>query len=183
VKVEAAGRADSAEFEVRPNPRGHATPEDLAAQFDLLAAIRDRLSETHLAVLQLRDAKAQATELGERAARLGRGDALQKRAKELAAKLDAIERELINPDIQAPLDGLNYPPRFDHEWTYLAGLVAGADRRPTVAERQRYEELRTQLAAIQSRIKVVMDTDVAQFNQAVAALNIPPVAPAPRIDR
>jgi len=28
-----------------------------------------------------------------------------------------------------------------------------------------------------------MDTDVAQFNQAVATLNIPPVAPAPRVDR
>jgi len=183
VKLEVAGHADSATFEVRPHPKGHATPDDLTAQFDLLAAIRDRLSETHFAILKLRDTKAQATDLGERAARLGRGDALQKRAKSLSAKLDTLERELMNPDIQAPLDGLNYPPRLDHEWTYLAGLVAQADRRPTAVELQRYDELKKQLEAVEARIQVVMDTDVAQFNQAVATLNIPPVAPAPRVDR
>jgi len=183
VKLEVAGHADSATFEVRPHPKGHATPDDLTAQFDLLAAIRDRLSETHFAILKLRDTKAQATDLGERAARLGRGDALQKRAKGLSAKLDTLERELMNPDIQAPLDGLNYPPRLDHEWTYLAGLVAQADRRPTAVELQRYDELKKQLEAVEARIQVVMDTDVAQFNQAVATLNIPPVAPAPRVDR
>ncbi len=184
VRLRVGGWADSAAFEVRPHPKGHASPADLRTQFDLLAAIRDRLNETHVAVMKLRDVRVQAKELGERAERLGKGDALKRQAKALDEKLTAIERELINPDIQAPLDGLNYPPKLDHEWTYLAGIVASADRRPTAASSLRYQELRAQLDAIQGRIRGVMDKDVADFNAEVRKLEIPPVTAAPpRVER
>jgi photosystem II stability/assembly factor-like uncharacterized protein len=183
VRLRVGSWADSASFEVRPHPRGHASPADLRVQFDLLAAIRDRLSETHLAVLGLREAKTQAKDLGDRAERMGKGDGLKKRAAELGDKLTTVERELTNPDIQAPLDGLNYPPQLDNEWTYLAGIVGSADRRPTAAAAQRYQELKARLDAIQVRVRGLMEKDVAEFNREVMRLGIPPVAAAPRVAR
>ncbi|HEX9148673.1 MAG TPA: hypothetical protein VF958_05865, partial [Thermoanaerobaculia bacterium] len=50
VRLTAGGRSLTETFEVRPHPAGFATAEDLKAQYDLLSAIRDRLSETHATV-------------------------------------------------------------------------------------------------------------------------------------
>ena len=68
-------------------PRGTATAEDLQAQFDLLSAIRDRLSETHETVLEdPRRARETVRDLGERARGSAEGDALRKRAGERSAE-------------------------------------------------------------------------------------------------
>jgi hypothetical protein len=183
VTLTVGARSDSAGFEVLPHPEGHATPGDLKAQFDLLAAIRDRLSESHVAVLTVRDVKAQVNDLAGRARRLGRGSDLESRARKLTEKLTAVEDELINPNIKATEDVLNFPPKLDHDLTYMAGIVAGADRRPTPASVRRYEQLALELGAIQSRLKAILDTDVAEFNRAVQSLGIPPVTPSPKIER
>ncbi len=45
VRLTAGGRTLTESFEVRPHPAGYSKPEDLKAQFDLLSAIRDRISE------------------------------------------------------------------------------------------------------------------------------------------
>ncbi|MGH7740548.1 MAG: VPS10 domain-containing protein [Candidatus Eiseniibacteriota bacterium] len=173
---------DSARVEVRPNPEGHATAADLRAQFDLLSAIRDRLSESHVAVMTIRDVRAQARDLGERAQRLGKGDDLAKRAKALGDKLTAVERKLTNPDIKGLEDDLNYPPQLDHDFTFLAGVVGTADRRPTDGALRIYDDLQRELQAIQAELKGILDRDLADFNRAVQAAGIPPVTPSPRIN-
>src|ERR1700693_5779670 len=128
VRLTVGGKSFTETAEVKPHPQGVAAAEDLKAQFDLLAAIRDRLSETHEMVLKVRAARAQAKELGERAERLGKGDGLKKRAGALAEKLTAVELELTNPEIKADEDDLNYEPKLDHDWVNLAGIVASAAR-------------------------------------------------------
>jgi hypothetical protein len=175
-------RRDSAMVEVRPNPAGHATAADLRAQFDLLSAIRDRLSETHVAVMTIRDVRAQTKELGERAERLGKGGDLSARAKSLGDKLTAVENQLTNPNIKGLEDDLNYRPALDHDLTFLAGVVGGADRRPTDGSMRIYDDLQRQLAGIQAQLKGILDTDLAEFNRAVQAAGIPPVVASPKIN-
>ncbi len=183
VKLIVGAHADSAGIEVRPQPDGHATAADLKAQFDLLSAIRNRLSESHVAVLTIRDVRSQAKELADRAERLGKGGDLKARAKALGDTLTAIELEIINPDIKGLEDDLNYPPKLDHDLTSLAGVVGSADRRPTIASLRLYDELKVRLAAIQARLKSVLDRDVTEFNRAFEAAGIPPVVGAPKIER
>ena len=155
----------------------------MRAQFELLSAIRDRLSEAHVAVMTIRDVKAQATELGDRAVRLGMGDGLKTKAKALGDKLTAIEMKLINPDIKGLEDDLNYPPRLDHDLTFLAGVVGSADRAPTASSRKMYDDLAQRLGAIRAELKGVLDGDLADFNRAVQTAGVPPVAASPKIER
>jgi hypothetical protein len=170
-------------FEVRPHPQGKATAEDLIAQYDLLAKIRDRLSETHEAVLAVRDVRAQVLDLGERASRLGKGDALKTRAKGLAEKLTTVELDLTNPEIKADEDDLNYEPKLDHDWVSLGSIVASADRRPTASYVAYYDVLKRKLDAVLAGWKRLLDGDVASFAQAAVDLKLPRVAPAPKIER
>src|SRR5439155_17999382 len=180
VRLTAGGQVYTETVEVRPHPGGFATAQDLKAQYDLLKSIRDRLSETHDAVLKIRDLRQQAKDLGDRAERLGKGDALKRRATALADKLTVVEEKLTNPQIKSDEDDLNYEPKLDHDWSYLAGLVSEGDGKPTAASRRYYEALKAQLDAIHAELQALMDGDVKEFNEAVAQTGIPPVVAAPR---
>ena len=183
VRLTAGDKTYTQPIELKPHPAVSATAADLKAQHDLLRAIRDRLSETHETVLEVRDTRQQVEEVGARAARLGKGDILAKQAAELAGRLTSVEEQLTNPMIVADEDDLNYEPKLDHDWVYLAGIVASADARPTPASGEYYALLKARLDAVRGEYKTILDTGVKDFNRAIAAAKIPPVAPAPKIER
>ncbi len=182
VRLKVAGRTLERTFEVTPNPTSPATKADLQAQFELLEAIRDALSRTHVNVMEIRDVRAQVTDLGARAKRLGKGDALERRAVSLAKKLTEVELELTNPEIKSDEDDLNYEPKLDHDFTYLAAVVASADRRPTAGSVQAFAELKAKLDAIRGRFDALLAGDVAEFSKAAEEAKLPRVAPAPKIE-
>jgi|KBSSwiStaDraftv2_1062776.scaffolds.fasta_scaffold02420_2 photosystem II stability/assembly factor-like uncharacterized protein len=183
VRLTANGQSLTEKLEVRPHPAGFATAQDLKQQYDLLKAIRDRLSETHTAVLKIRDVRQQAKDVAERAQRMGKGDALQKQAAALSDKLTAVEEKLTNPKIVADEDDLNYEPKLDHDWTYLAAIVASADAKPTPSSSQYYDMLKQRLDGVQGELQTILDNDLKAFNAAVAESRIPPVAAAPKIGK
>jgi photosystem II stability/assembly factor-like uncharacterized protein len=179
VRLTAGGQVYTQTAEVRPHPGGFATAQDLKAQYDLLKSIRDRLSETHDAVVRIRDLRQQAKDIGDRAQRLGKGDGLKTQAAALADKLTVVEEKLTNPRIKADEDDLNYEPKLDHDWTYLAGLVSEGDGKPTAAAVQYYGALLAKLDAVQAELRALTDNDLKAFNEAVARTGIPPVVAAP----
>ncbi|HLN58012.1 MAG TPA: glycosyl hydrolase [Thermoanaerobaculia bacterium] len=183
VRLTAGGRSLTETFEVRPHPAGFATVEDLKAQYDLLSAIRDRLSETHATVAAVRDLRAQTKDLGERAERMGKGDELKKRAASIGEKLTAVEEKLTNPNIKSDEDALNYEPKLDHDFTYLAGIVASADAKPTPASVAYYDLLKGRLDTIGAEYRALLDGDVADFNRAVEEAKLPRTAPAPKLEK
>jgi photosystem II stability/assembly factor-like uncharacterized protein len=183
VRLTAGDKTYTQPIELKPHPAVSATGADLKAQHDLLKAIRDRLSETHATVLEIRDTRQQVEEIGARAARLGKGDALAKQAAALAGRLTAVEEQLTNPLIVADEDDLNYEPKLDHDWVYLSGIVASADAKPTPSSVEYYGLLKAKLDAVRAEYKTILDTGVKDFNRAVAEAKIPPVAPAPKIER
>jgi len=65
---------------------------------------------------------------------------------------------------------------------YLAGVVASADAKPTAASVQYYQILANRLAEIRTELQAVLDNDVRGFNEAVAAAQVPAVAPASRTE-
>jgi hypothetical protein len=180
VRLIVDGKTITQPIVIEPHPAGYATAADLKAQHELLKAIRDRLTETHDMVQQIRDVRAQLDAIGARAARLGKGDALSKQAAAIAARLTAVENQLTNPEIVADEDDLNYEPKLDHDWVYLAGIVSSADAKPLASSQEYYSLLKAKLDAARSLYKAIVDTDVQAFNQAVVAAGIPPVAPAPK---
>jgi photosystem II stability/assembly factor-like uncharacterized protein len=180
VRLTVGGKAYSQPIEVRPHPAGFATAADLKAQYELSRAIRDRLAETHDTVVQIRDVRAQVEQVGARAARLGKSDALAREAAGIATRLTAVEDELTNPLIVADEDDLNYEPKLDHDWVYLAAVVASADAKPLASSVEYYGLLKARLDAVRARYKAILDGDVRAFNEAVVKANVPPVAPAPK---
>jgi hypothetical protein len=181
VRLTVDGTALTQSFEVKANPAVGTSAADLKAQFDLLEKVRDGLSETHATVLKIRDLKAQIKVIGDHAKKTGKEEAIGSKAKALTDKLTTIEEKLINPEIKANEDDLNFVPKLDHEFTNLAGEVGSADTKPTASQQAYFLVLRKQLDAVLAEFKDVVGRDLADFNAAVLGQKIEPVTVLPKV--
>ncbi|MGH9441937.1 MAG: WD40/YVTN/BNR-like repeat-containing protein [Thermoanaerobaculia bacterium] len=176
------GRLLTQPFEVKANPTVGTSAQDLRAQFDLLEAIRDSLSQTHETVMKIRDLRAQIKGIDEHARKTGKGEATGPKAKSLTAKLDAVEEKLTNPEIKANEDDLNFIPKLDHDFAALAGEVASADAKPTASEAVYYQVLKKQLDGVTAEFQGVVDRDLADFNSTVEGQKLAPVILLPKVE-
>ncbi len=81
-------------IEVRRDPRLSATPEDFQKQFAFLIKIRNKLTETHNGILQIREVRKQVEDLLKRLEGQPNSKNVIDAGRALDAKLTAIEEEL-----------------------------------------------------------------------------------------
>lgn len=162
-------------LEVRMDPRlRNVTRNELQAQHDLATAIRDSTTAIYDAIRTLRSVREQVNSVARHAEEAGHENLLAQ-ADSISEKLTSIEEELMQTKNESFQDPLNFPPRLDNQYAYLYGYVAGPDGPPTEGARTRFEDLNEQWAPIRDRLHTVLDTDVAEFNQRVRALDSDPV--------
>ena len=159
-------------FEIRKSPNVPATQEDLEAQFDLQIRIRDKTSEIHDAINQIRSIKRQATEW----VRRNDDDSVAQLATTITEKLSAIEEELIQVEILARWDVTQYPVKLNAKLANLGDLLARADAVPTRQMYEVFDELSVRSDRHLGRLKQVIDTDVGSFNRMVRKLDVPAIA-------
>jgi photosystem II stability/assembly factor-like uncharacterized protein len=179
LRVTYRGATVSRELVVRPRPGVTASEADLKAQADLLKAIRDRVTDIHQSVVQIRDVKAQVKGLLDRAEKLGKASPLKAPAKALTDKLDGLEARFVNPKLKSEQDPLNFTPALDHQFIGLAGVVGSGDAAPSPSSQAYYDQEKSVLTGLQAELGQVWTTELAAFDQAVQAAGIPPVIVVP----
>ncbi len=166
------GWSQTEEFHWLPDPRLRATADDYARQFQLLLQIRDRLGEANGAVLQIRELKTQLEQLAPRLTG-ERHAALRAQADTLRRRLSAIEEEIYQVRNRSGQDPLNYPIRLNNRLASLAGVVAGADGRPTDQAYAVFEQLSRQLQSRLDALRQIFERDVTAFNARVREADVP----------
>jgi len=177
VKLTVDGQTLTQTFEVKPDPRLTTTAADYAKQLDLSLKIRDKLTETHNAIIQIRDVKKQVDDLVKRVGPQSRpivdaGNALNK-------KLTEVEEALYQTKNQSSQDPLNFPIRLNNKLAALLGVVARSETPPNDQSFAVYEELTAQINAQLQKLSQIMKTDVPAFNQLVRDQNIPAIVVKP----
>jgi len=179
VKLTVEGKTLTETFEIKPDPRLSATPADYAKQVELGLKIRDKLSETHNAILQIRDVRKQVEDLLKRVAGQPNFKVVNDAGTALNKKLTAVEEALYQTKNQSNQDPLNFPIRLNNKLAALGGVVASAEAAPTAQSYAVYDELVTQIDAELQKLAQIMRTDVPAFNQLVRDQNIPAVVVKP----
>ena len=176
VKLKVDGKSLTQNFEIKADPRLSTTPADYSKQLELGLKIRDKLTETHNAIIQIRDVRKQVEDLLKRVTNVkvvnDAGTALNK-------NLTTIEEALYQTKNQSSQDPLNYPIRLNNKLAALGGVVGSADAAPTAQSYAVYDELVTQIDAELQKLAQIMRTDVPAFNQLVRDQNIPAVVVKP----
>ena len=176
VKLTVGGNTMTQSFEVKKDPRVETTQEDFAKQFDLLMKIRDKLTETHEAILKIRDLRKQIDDV---TSRMKDQQAIMDAAKSLKANLTAIEETLYQTKNQSSQDPLNFPIRLNNKLAALAGVVAAADAAPTDQSFVIYDELVAKINEQLQKLDQVIKTELPAFNKLVRDQNIPAVIVKP----
>src|SRR5438876_6448737 len=177
VKLTVDGQTLTENFEVKSDPRLTTTAADYAKQLDLSLKIRDKLTETHNAIIQIRDMKKQVDDLVKRVGPQSKpiadgGNALNR-------KLTEVEEALYQTKNQSSQDPLNFPIRLNNKLAALLGVVARSETPPNDQSFAVYEELTAQINAQLQKLSQIMKTDVPAFNQLVKDQNIPAIVVKP----
>ena len=164
-------------FELLPDPRSSATPEDFQAQFDFLIQVRDQLTRVHRAIRRLRDARGQIESVKER---LGEGEqlaAVVAEADSLLEALTAIEETLYQTKAKSRQDPLNFPIRLNDKLAGLRGVAATGDFAPTRQAHAVYARLMQAIEPQLDELDAVLGARLDAFNASVRTANLPAVAP------
>ncbi len=175
VKLTVGGKTLIEAFELKKDPRLATTQEDFAKQFDLLWKIRNKLDETHNAILKIRDVRQQIEAVSKRIASQANAKAVVDSGKALNAKLTAIEEALYQTKNQSNQDPLNYPIRLNNKLAALSGSVGGSDNPPTDQALQVYADLSGRIDAELKKLEDVLKAEAPAFNKAVRELEVPAI--------
>lgn len=179
VKLTVDGKTMTESFEVKPDPRLNTLAGDYAKQLELGLKIRDKVTETHNAIIQIRDVRKQVDDLLKRVAGQPSFKVINDAATVLKKDLTAVEESLYQTRNQSSQDPLNYPIRLNNKLAALNGVVASADAAPTQQSYDVYDELVVQIDAQLAKLSRIIQTDVPAFNQLVRDQNVPAVTVKP----
>ncbi|HWX54650.1 MAG TPA: hypothetical protein VN176_08680, partial [Verrucomicrobiae bacterium] len=175
VRLTVDGKSYTAPLEIKPDPRLQVTQQELEKQFDLLIKVRDRVTQTHDTVNQIRDIRTQITALNKRLEGQPQAKAVADAGKQLDKKMTEIEEVLIQTKAKSSQDVLNYPIRLNNYLTALGGVVASSDSAPTEVSYQVFDMLSKQLDEQMAKWKAVLATDVPAYNEVVHQQAVPAI--------
>jgi photosystem II stability/assembly factor-like uncharacterized protein len=175
LRMAAAGQTFTEAFTVRKDPRTKATPAELAEQYALLSAIRDRTSMAHDAVKTIRNIRA---ELERRRAQLGpRGGGVNRTMAPLLARLGEIESAIYQVRLRSSQDPLNFPIQLNNKIAALGPTVASTEAKPTAQSYDAFRMLSAELDAHLRSLAEVLERRLPGVNAELRKAGLESVEP------
>lgn len=125
VKLTVDGKSEQQSFKVLPDLRYEASQEDLQAQYDFLLQVRDKLTETHEAIISIRQYRDKLNALA------SEKPGQKRRIEPVVKSITAIEQELYQTQNRSGQDPLNFPIRLNNKLAHLNVIVGTGEWRPT----------------------------------------------------
>ncbi len=161
------GKVSETVFEIKKDPRSTSSISDLQEQFDFIAEIKDKLSETHQTIKQIRDAREQMNNFKERLKD-------QENYKELISEIDSVEKKmtrieesLYQTKNESRQDPLNFPIRLNNKLAHVKNMSEIGDFKPTDQARAVKNALTKQIDEALTRWSKVKSDDIPRINQKV----------------
>ncbi len=176
VRMSLAGKVIGTQaFDIVKDPRVEATQDDFVAQFALLQQIQAKITETHKAINQIRDAKKQVNAAVERVSPdadkpTPNGQKLKDAAKPLLDSLSNVENELLQTKAKSSQDVLNFPVKLNNKFMTLKSIVSSADSRPPKQCYDMLQELTQRLEIQLNRLKPLLSDGINKFNTSAKEL-------------
>jgi photosystem II stability/assembly factor-like uncharacterized protein len=175
VRLTVQGKTYTAPLEIQPDPRLQVSQQDLEKQFALLIKVRDRVTEAHDTINQIRDIRTQINSLNKRLEGQPQRKAVADAGKQLDKKITEVEEVLIQTKARSSQDVLNYPIRLNNYLVALGRVVGSADSAPTQASYDVFDMLSKQLDEQLNKWKQILATDVPAYNDLVRNQQVPAI--------
>jgi len=167
VKLHVGDQVEEQKFKLLRDPRYPSTDADLQAQFDFLIKVRDKVTETHRAIKDIRATREQMDQLMDRIKGVDEYKDVKEAGKELMEKMTEIEETLYQTKNQSRQDPLNYPIRLNNKLAALTGVAGSGAYRPTAQAEAVRSSLSQQIDAQLEKLEKLMSNDLPDFNNLV----------------
>lgn len=165
VELSINGNSQTQEFEIVKDPRSSATKEDLKAQFDFQNEVIAKLSETNLAIKDIRKARVQIEDVIKKA----EADTIKNMGKSILDEMKEIEEALYQTKNSSRQDPLNYPIRLNNKLGHLNSLMGMGDNKPTESAIEFSKEVTARIDKHLDALNTILDEKVSAFNDLVQA--------------
>ena len=163
VKMQVNGNESTQDFNIVADPRAKASQSDYQAQFDFLLKVRDKLTETHEGIINIRKAKEQISDVMEKADH----EEISMLGKAIIKDMSEIEKALYQTKNESRQDPLNFPIRLNNKLGHLASLSGVGNYRPTDSASGFYNEVSSRIDEQLKMLNEILDTRIDEFNQKV----------------
>lgn len=176
VKLLVGDREFETEVELVLDPRSDVSSSDLQAQFEFLIGTRDKVTEIHRAIKQIRDMREQIQNLVKRMR--GNDDYMEviQKAEAIIEEITAIEETLYQTKNESSQDPLNFPIRLNNRLSALIGVAASGDFRPTEQTLEVRDMLLAEIDSQLTRLQTLMANEIPSFNELVREKEVPAVS-------
>src|SRR6185437_12838361 len=144
VRLTADGKTLTAPLEVLQDPRVHLTTAQIAEQSQTMRVITDRVNAIFRDAKRLNDVRDQVKASVAHAGDLPDSADVSSTGKRLAARLDSLSIELVQPQHTNGQDIIGFPNGVVDDWLYLAGNIDGSYMPVTGGDKQRLADLEQQ---------------------------------------
>ncbi len=162
-------------FEIKKDPRVTATDADLAESVRLQLRVRDKLSETHKAVNDLRSIRKQVNDYMAGVTDTVFKKELEKTTKPLLDSLKGIEGALVQSDAKAGQDLLALPIRLNDKLAGLGSTAASSFARPTSQTWLALDDITPLIDVQVNKLNRIIIEKIPAFNQLVENRRTPAI--------
>ena len=164
-------------FTVLKDPRIKSTNEDLQAQFEFLIDVRDKLSEAHQAIIDIRSMREDLDYLEKKLKEQPAGAAIIAECKKLRDSMSVIENTIHETRNEARQDPLNFGIKLNNHLAYLASHESAGDFRPTDQGVAFKEVVSAQIDAEILKLEKVWYTSLPMINRMIKEADIQFILP------
>ncbi|WP_421799128.1 WD40/YVTN/BNR-like repeat-containing protein [Haliscomenobacter sp.] len=166
-KLSVGGKTMETEFEILKDPRSDATMEDIREQFNFLIGIRDKVTEAHQTILDIRNIRKQLTHFKELWKENPAMKPLMEKANDIDKAIGVIENELYQTKNRSGQDPLNYPIKLTNKLAHVGSLSSQGDYAPTKQAKEVKEEMTKKIDDQLGKFRTLRDTQLPEFNRQV----------------
>jgi len=172
VELNVNGKTQTQTFKILKDPRSSSSIADLKAKFDFILSVRDKLTETHKALKNIKKIRDEVTTLKKAITDKKAHKDLIAFADDIVKRMTVIENNLYQTKSKSGQDPLNFPIKLNNKLAHLNSLAGMGSFKPTD---QDYAFKKQVTAAIDKQLKnlyKIFNTDVKQLNAKVKASGI-----------
>ena len=170
VKLTVNEKSEEQSFNILKDPRSNSTNEDLKEQFDFLLSVRDKVSDIHQTIIDIRSSRSQLIDLKSKIS--DKYPDMENSISDVISRITLIEEKLYQTKNRSGQDPLNFPIRLNNKLAHLSSVASVGNFKPTDQMYNVRDEL---IGLIDKELKMwedIKENDLLKLNSTILENNI-----------
>jgi photosystem II stability/assembly factor-like uncharacterized protein len=173
VKLTVAGKSETAPLQLVTDPRLKGAEAGAQKQFELSMQVKDRITQLHQAVNEIRDLKAQIQSLHKKFGDEARVKPALDAADDLVKKMSGVEEQLIQVNMKGSEGNLAFPNMLNEAFDSFSHVIEGANAPPTQPQYDVFKTLSDRLEEQLKKWSQIKADEVPKVAALIKQLDLP----------